>query len=242
METEVIDGVHAVLMRAKMYEWFGDWSNAERFATIAVEGAPALVPAYLVRALARRVQGNLEGAICDYEKAIELDPQCELAWEFRGACRSTLAARLPREKARALQARAEQDFRQAVLLDPTNEQAALSMVEAAICAERYREAFGHAGECWRTVSGLSQRVICAWLGCIAGLLARRPPQTWQQYTEILRRRETTLSQTAWCTAEINGVIARLFESKAYDADTLAEIEAVHNLFLGHFEQGGPVLH
>lgn len=231
----------AALWQAKMCECSGDWSGAENFATIALEADPTLVGAYCQRALARRILGNLGGAIADYDQVLVHDPQYAPGLHFRGACRSTLAARLPREEARTLQAEAERDFRRAVRLEPSNEQAALSMVEAAICAERYREAFGYAGECWRNLRQGSNRVICAWLGCIAAILARRPRKTWQCYIELLQRREVMLPRMAWCITEINGVIACLYEIRTCDASTLAEIEVVHNIFVGHFGEMGPLL-
>ncbi|OGA98186.1 MAG: hypothetical protein A3E25_20910 [Burkholderiales bacterium RIFCSPHIGHO2_12_FULL_69_20] len=233
--------IGAILLAAKLCEWRGQWPEAARLASVALEQDDRILEAYQQRALARRLLGDLDGAIEDYDRSIQIDPLCDWAWEFRGACRSTLAGRLPRDQMLDLQAKAELDYRQAAKLDPANERATLSMIEAAICADRYRAAFGYAGEAWSAIRCPRLRVVAAWLGCIAGILAERPPRTWDRYLQALRARQSSLGPLTWCVAEINSALRRLEAEGRHDCGTLARLTEVHDLFLSHFGEGGPAL-
>ena len=232
-----------LLWAARVCEWRGDFAEAQRLATEALERDGNFVEALLVRAVSRRVVGALEGAhgaIADYTRCIEIDPDCDCAFRFRAACLTELASRRGTAEMRSSLHQAEEDLAQAVRLDPANEQAMLSLIETAILGERYREAFGHAGEAWSAVRDPGNRVIGAWLGCIAGILAGRPRRTWERYLDELQARHATLGPLSWCVAEINGVLARVEAEGRYDAGALADLASVHELFLGHFEER-PVL-
>jgi len=241
MEATNPASIGLVLLAAKLCEWRSDWPEAARLASVALEQDDRVLDAYQQRALARRLMGDLAGAIGDYDRCIQIDPSCTWAWEFRGACRSTLAGRLPRDQMLELQEQAELDYRQAVRLDPANERATLSMIEAAICADRFLAAFGCAGEAWSVVRCPRLRVVGAWLGCIAGILAERQPRTWDRYLQALRARQSTLGPLTWCVAEINSVLRRLEEEGRHDCGTLARLAEVHEIFLSHFAEGGPAL-
>jgi tetratricopeptide (TPR) repeat protein len=244
MPTDTQTSATSLLLAVQLREWRGDWAGAAELATLAIQHDDQLTGAYMHRALARRVMGKLsgpDGAIADYDRCIDIDPLIACAWELRGGCRSTLAGRLPREQRIALQTLAEQDYRQAALLEPTNERVALALIEAAICAGRYREAFGYAGEAWSHVRGPSQRVVAAWLGCIAGVLANRPRPTWDRYHQALQVRQAELGALTWCVAEINAALELLQAEGGCAQETLATLQGVQDLFLSHFEDGGPML-
>lgn len=244
MQTTDTNSIAALLLEIQVREWHGDWPSVERLASTAIERDDELADAYMRRALARRILNVLqgpEGAIADYDRCIDIDPLNACAWEFRGGCRSTLAGRLPREHRIVMQALAEQDYRQAAQLDPANEQVGLSMIEAAICAGRYREAFGYAGEAWSTVRSPCRRVVGAWLGCIAGILAKRPRRIWDKYHQALQARQAELGALAWSVTEISAALELLQGEGTCPPEALAELQDVHELFLSHFEEGGPIL-
>ncbi len=233
------------LLQAYRAQWRSDWIGAAAAASAALEADPRLVPAYLVRGLARRVTGDLDGAISDYSAVVadDLDPGCASAWEFRGASRTSLAINMPDGAARdAMLAAAEQDYRQAIRLDPQNDQPRLSMVETALITDRSTAALAHAGEAWGSLGSAKGRLIAAWLGSLAALAAGRPARAWAAYRRTLRLRDVRLERLSWCVIEVNGWLGRREKSMAACSDpVLREMLAVHELFLSHFEEGGPLL-
>ncbi|MCM8595661.1 tetratricopeptide repeat protein [Accumulibacter sp.] len=221
-----------------------DWRTAETLASQAIDADPELVDAYMARGLARRVRGDLAGAEDDYSAAIQRDPALAAAFKWRAGVRSSRAAYLHGEAAERHLLAAERDFRQAVLLDPGDEQARLGLLEAALCAGRYKEAFASAAECWREFRTPGCQVIAAWLGCLAALLRQPPPppSRHRQWFGLLQKRQSVLPSLEWSVIEVSQLIARVAgEDSDYDPKTLAEIRLVHDLFLSHFEGGRPVL-
>ncbi len=103
----------ALLLAIEICEWHSDWLGVERPASAAIEYDDKLAEARVHRALARRVLNVLqgpEGAIADYDRCIDIDPQNARAWEFRGACYFTLAGGLAPDYRIEMQAKAEQDY------------------------------------------------------------------------------------------------------------------------------------
>lgn len=217
-----------------------DWTSSAQAAAAALEADPALVAGYTTRALARRVMGDLDGAIADYTTVVErLDPGNAEAWEFRGATRSSLAAGLEGEVRLALLALAEQDYLRAKELNPQEDRLKLSLIETALCCDRPLAALAHAGDAWGSLHTPDARVIAAWLGSLAALgVEGLPRRSWQAYRKALRVREVRLCELQWSVIEVNGWLRRLeTRPPAGGAQTMGEMFAIHELFLSHFERG-----
>ena len=123
-----------------------DWRTAETLASQAIEADPELVDAYMARGLARRVRGDLAGAEDDYSAAIQHDPALAAAFKWRAGVRSCRAAYLRGEAAERYLLAAESDFRQAVLLNPGDEQARLGGEPCDEAPQRLALAAGDAHE------------------------------------------------------------------------------------------------
>lgn len=221
-----------------------DWRTAETLASQAIDSDPELVDAYMARGLARRVRGDLAGAEDDYSAAIQRDPALAAAFKWRAGVRSSRAAYLRGEAAERCLLAAENDLRQAVLLNPGDEQTRLGLLEAALCAGRHKEAFACAAECWRDFHDPDCQVIAAWLGCLAALLRQptSPPSRRRQWLCLLQKRQSVLPSLEWSAIEVSQLIARVAgDDSDYDPKILAEIRLVHGLFLSHFEGGRPAL-
>lgn len=219
-----------------------DWPRARACAAEAIRLNPALPDGYMIRAFAARVMGDLEGAIGDYTHAIELDPQRGEAWMFRGACKAQLAsaARDP-VRARELLSAAHPDYQRASELTPDDEQAGLALLELEICLGRYREAVATTGLWWRRMQHASYKLICAWLGAIAFILAGRPEAKWLHFREFLEADRTRLSGTEWSVVEISRALERLASDADCDREKLSRVREIHALFLQRFPAGGPVI-
>jgi hypothetical protein len=124
---------------------------------------------------------------------------------------------------------------------PDNEQAGLALLEFEICAGKYREAVGTTGVWWNRIQTPGNKVICAWLASIAFILAGRPAQKWTHFRQFLESDSTKMSSTEWSVAEISAAIQDLASRGVVDSDKLSGIKDVHELFLRHFNDGGPAI-
>jgi len=231
-----------MLEAARVLVQHQDWPRARACASEAIRLNAGLPEAYMIRAFAARVMGDLEGAIADYTLAIERDPQRGEAWMFRGACKAQLAsAATDRSRARELLSEAHPDYQRASELKPDDEQAGLALLELEICLGRYREAVATTGLWWRRMQHANYKLICAWLGAIAFILAGRPEAKWIHFREFLEADRTRLSATEWSVVEISRALERLPSEPNCDRERLDRVREIHALFLRHFPAGGPVI-
>ena len=229
------------LHQAEVYCKTQQWDRAITSASEALDIDPNYSAAYMVRALAYRCRGQLNEAVDDYGKVIDLDPQGAEAWKFRGACRAQEAANAQSASvAEGLNEMAYEDYRRAFELKPNDEQCGLALLEHEICLGKYREAVGTTGEMWPRIQAPLNKLICAWLGAIAMILAGRPERRWIHLKEHLENSNETLDPTAWCLAEIEGHLESL-ESRIDDRGRLDRARMIHGMFRVRFSDKGPAL-
>ena len=232
------------LDQARTCSGIGEWKRARDCATKAIEINPTLVEAYEIRAVAFRVMGELDCAIKDYSSVVEIDPQQGDAWMFRGACKTQKASRHGRHEAINILNDAHSDYKRACELMPDNERAAGALLELEICASKYREAVGTAGSWWHRVRTVDDKLVFAWLGGIAFILAGKPSQKWVHFQDFLESEPAKLNPRDWSLAEMNGKIAELSKMVSegrIEEQRLSEVRNVHRLFLSHFSGDGPVI-
>jgi tetratricopeptide (TPR) repeat protein len=230
------------LEAARLSLRYQSWERARASASDAIQANPALVEAYMIRAIASRVLDELDAAIADYTRVVELDPQRGEAWLFRGACKTQKASEV-RDPARAceLLALAHPDYQRAAELKPDDEQVGLALLELEICIGKYREAVATTGLWWNRIDPANYKLICAWLGAIAFILAGRPEAKWAHFRHLLEQDEPRLGVTDWSVVEISRTLERLASDPGCDRDSLAQARAMHELFLRHFPERGPAI-
>lgn len=231
-----------MLEAARLWLQRQDWARAKACATDAIRLNPELPEAYMIRAFASRVMGDLAGAIADYTRVIQLDPQRSEAWMFRGACKAQAASETQDPaRARELLSQAHPDYQRAAELRPDDEMAGLALLELEICLGRYREAVATTGLWWPRLQQPANKLIGAWLGAIAFILAGRPPAKWAALREFLEQSQTRLSGTEWSVVEISRTLDRLSCDPGCDPGKLQQAREIHELFLSHFPATGPVI-
>jgi len=226
--------------RAQAYSQARDYKKAKACASEAIQINPSLVDAFAVRALACRVLGELDMAIADYTKVIEIDPNNSQAWMFRGACKTQKASNLEGLEKTTLINEAHPDYQRAAELRPDDELAGLALLELEICIGKYREAVGTAGVWWNRVRTPANKVICAWLGVIAMILAVHPERKWAHLKAFLEQDRTRLGPTDWCVTEIEGCLKSV-QGNPSQAALLDTIRPIHASFIKRFSGGGPAL-
>jgi tetratricopeptide (TPR) repeat protein len=232
-----------LLNQAQKFNQSQEWCRAQACASEAIRANPSLIEAYMLRALALRVEGNLDDAISDYTKVIELDPQHGEAWMFRGACKAQKGSLVnDRHQALKLITEAHPDYQRAAELMPENELVGLALLELEICTAKYREAIGTAGVWWNRIKHPHYKVICAWLGAIASILARRPEQKWMHFQQFLKSEVIQLGPAEWSIAEITGTLNSLRSEDNCDQEMLMKVQEIHKLFMSHFSESGPAIH
>jgi tetratricopeptide (TPR) repeat protein len=228
------------LEKARAFSGIHDWKRARDCATKAITMKPSLVEAYMIRALACRITGDLDEAIRDYSTVIETDPQHGEAWMYRGAARMQKASSMhDQSQAMTLLNDAHLDYKRAAELMPDNEQTRMALLELEICSGKYREAANTAEACWNQIHGSPNNLICAWLAGIAFILAGKPAKRWVHFCEFLDSEPAKIGPTEWSVAEIGNLLKDLDSRGICDADKLHDIQTIHGSFLRHFSQNGP---
>jgi hypothetical protein len=212
-----------------------DWPLAESLATEAINHNIMLHTAYMVRARARRFQRKFDEAIQDYTTVLELDPENSDALMFRGATfmdQSSCENDYRRTSA-MIANRAFCDFKQASAINPSHVGIGLSIVEVGLCVGRYREAIGTAGSCWSRAGCRHEKIVCAWLGSMALILAGKPERKWAHYVEYLQR-ETAGIDGYWNSHSVDRLFQHL-EKVGFDNERLEGGLAIHRLFVTRFD-------
>lgn len=194
---------------------------------------PRLVDAYHARALASRCDGDLDTAIDDYTAIIEIESDNSDAFLYRAACKTQKAADLPENERLAFLNEAHSDYKRAAQLGPDNEQTGLALLELEICISKYHDAAETTELWWNRIKSTPYKIICAWLGAIALILADRPEADWAHFSQFLDDDKTNISATTWSVQEIDMCIKSL-EDEGYDPGKLELIKSIHDKFQQHF--------
>jgi hypothetical protein len=107
------------------------------------------------------------------------------------------------------------------------------MVEVGLCVGRYREAIGVAGACWSRSDRTHERIVCAWLGGIALILAGKPERKWAHYVDYLER-ETAGIDGYWNSHSVDRLFQRL-EEVGFDNERLQRGLGIHRLFVARLD-------
>jgi tetratricopeptide (TPR) repeat protein len=211
----------------------GDWIRGESLASEAIGLAPNVSEGYEVRGRARRHSRKFPDAIEDYTVALKLDPQNSNLLMFRGATRMDQAA-FQDDYNRSIQIMnvdAHNDFQTAAKLSPDDLRIGLSILEVEVCTGSYRDAAATAGLWWNRTSH-SWKIICAWLGALALILARRPRRRWRKFGYWLEVDESPAGPDYWnpCTVER---FLRHVEENGCETECMSDLVEVHQLFLDH---------
>lgn len=192
-------------------------------------------------AQAYRFTGRLDKAIELYGAVIGADAANDGPFRMRAAYRMQQAAHASnRDETVRLTAQAIEDYREAQRINREDEENGVCLLEVEVCCRRV-EAIETTRTLWPNLRESRYRIICAWLGAIAGELAGQPSSEHADYIAFLRGDETTLLPATWSVVEIEALIARLKADPTFDRARLARIEKIHRLFLAHFGEEGPAI-
>ncbi len=223
------------------------WAEASALLSDAIRDFPSFMELYLSRAYCRRKLSQLDAALSDYDKAIELNAQSAQAWLDRGASKVLKAYEIDD---RELQTRGSQtgrkygaealkwfeealiDYKKGAALEHSGS-AGLSVLELEVILDKYREAIGTAATWWNTHMDADHKLVCAWLGAIATILAGKRPHHWQAFREYLEQEK---ARPGWEPEQIDGYLHRLQKEGRCPADRLAGAQEIHRLFLAHYSQ------
>ncbi len=233
------DSEQALLHLRQAHQWnsLHEWTRARACASAAIEADPALSDAYLARAHAVRLLGDVESAIADLTRAVALAPQKAAAWRGLGACRAQQAsATTDRKRALELLDCAHEAYTRAAHLDPRDEWAGLDLLELQICLGRYREAVATTGAWWPRIQECHNKLICAWLGGVALALAGKPEQKWAHFREYVQSSSDVITPDHWMIEEIDCHLNAAETLTRVSPKSLAGALELHRAFLKHYER------
>jgi hypothetical protein len=215
-----------------------DWVLGESLATEAIAHGIMLQAAHMVRASARRFQQKFDGAVSDYTEVLRLDPDNPDALMFRGATYMDWSSHEQdyQQAVNMISNLAILDFKRAAAVDPSHVGIELSVAEVLLCVANYREAVGTAGVCWTRAFRTSDKIVCAWLGAMALILAGKPERKWRHYADCLQNETGTLNGY-WNGCSVERLLKHLAVSNI-EGSRLEMSCAIHELFLAHDDRDG----
>lgn len=208
-----------------------DWGLGESLASQAITNGIMVQAAHMVRAKARRFQKKYQEAIDDYAEVLRLDPYNSSALMFRGATYMDWSSHEEdyQQSVHMISNLALRDFTKAGSVNPAQLGIELSILEAQLCLTNYREAIGTAGVCWARASWTRHKIVCAWLGAIALILAGKPERKWQSYAQFLQEPPGGLDGY-WCAYSVERLLKHLV-TLGFDSSKLDRSRSIHGLFL-----------
>jgi len=184
----------------------------------------------------RRLSGDFDGAVADYDRAIALSPDDATLYCDRGAClahRMSSLQGVDRPEKSACLEQIVADYRAAVERDPANASAWLALVEVRLLQHDWDGAIADYALCRLSINSEQYQLVRAWLGGLATCLSGDPVE--REDLALLLDKGICLHHTSWCVAEIESLLDELAEA-GMNRPALANARELHELFLGHFDE------
>jgi len=182
----------------------------------------------------RRLTGDLDGAISDYDNAIALSPDDADLYCNRGACLAHRMSNLPElDRSTRVKCLAQviDNYHASVERDPGNASAWLALVEAHLLQHDWDAAIANYALCRPYINTDQYRLVRAWLGCLAMCLAGDAID--EEDEALMHDNRIKLQHTSWCVAEIDSLLDELGSDGCSNAMLVNALE-LHRLFLDHF--------
>jgi len=228
--------MHEILQRAKAYEDAKEYQRAITLADECIKIDNSVVEAFMIRGRCNRLKykHDCDAAIADFSKVIELDPENATAWRYRGTSKTLKASEAGEKEKIDLWTSAIEDFKRAGELRPDEEYIGLDILELEICLGKYREAVGSLGIWWNRIKNQKNKLVCAWLGSLAQILAERPERKWAHMKDILSSDQPRFTHGDWTITEID-LHLKYLEKNNLHSEKLDSLKTVHELFMSHFQ-------
>jgi len=188
------------------------------------------------RGFCHRLLGNLEKAIDDFTKAIQLDPDDGTTYWERGATRAqklSLEMKIPRARKREMLAQILIDYKASVERIPTSEEGWLAILETDMLLHEWDDAISTYGACKPYIASQSYQLVRAWLGSLA--LTFAGDELDDECKKPLSDMITRMKNTEWCVSEVDSLFIEL-GNENFDALRLDKAKAIHQKFLDHFDE------
>ena len=186
------------------------------------------------RGFCYRMLKDLDNAIEDYSKAIELDPHDNVTYWSRGACyndRAFIKGKGKEERTENLKT-ALYDYKYSLQLDPTSEEAWLALLDIDLWLFRFYDAISHYGECKPFIKNREYCLIRSWYGCIA--LALTDETIDNEDKRLLDDDTIRLKWYHWAVFAMELFFKEL-EQSGFEQKKVLEIMDIHHKFMKHFD-------
>jgi tetratricopeptide (TPR) repeat protein len=184
-----------------------------------------------------RMLGNPDGAIEDYSKAIELDPDDGTTYWEIAPCYTYNLSRLgynENEKRKTLLGKALYNYKAAVERIPTSPEAWLAIIETELRLFEYDDAISSYGTCKPYIISKEYQTVRSWLGCIA--LTLEGDTIEKEDEKSLNDTSIRLNRNSWSLRAIDLLLIELGEQKSFDKGKLQKVIEIHQKFINHFDE------
>jgi len=228
--------VEQLLFLAQLYSESGDYENAERCYTQAIDRAPPHWDFYSRRASVASNLLDFEQAIRDTRRAIELAPDnATLYWSLGGYILSNALVRHEAMLGTHDTRWADEVLNSYALSlekDPSCAAAWLNLLEICVLLKRWDEAIGRYGACAPHITYRPFKLIRAYLGCLALSLSGEDVEAEDE--ACLLDENIRFDNSHYRFSEVEALLQELMLS-GFDADRLAHAREIHRRFLCHFD-------
>jgi len=192
--------------------------------------------AYACIACAHETLNDLNKAIQDISMAIELDTQNGIYYWRRGTFMSyslTIDKEMHQENKDKLLKKIIDNYKSSKEKNPSNPKLWLDLIETNLISQSWDDAVGNYGDCVPYIDLKEDRLIRAWLGCIALIFSDE--QLNEEDVKILHDKEIFLNRNDWYVGHIEHVLNEV-KGKDGSQEKYKKAKEIHELFLSHWSE------
>jgi tetratricopeptide (TPR) repeat protein len=181
-----------------------------------------------------RMIKDLDRAIENYNKALELDPDDCVTYWSRGACfndKAFLNGIGKNERVDNLK-KALADYKYSIELEPTSQEAWLALLDIDLWLFKFDDAISHYGECKPFIYSLEYCLIRSWYGCLALTLAGDSIEDDDE--RLLYDKSIRLKWYHWAVFAMDIFFTEL-EQMNFDQKKIHRARDIHQKLLSHFD-------
>ena len=228
--------LHTLLHQAELLIEANQVTEALKLYDLIIEQDSTAIYILQRRGLMRRLTGDFNGAISDYNQAIEMSPDDAGLYCERGACLAHQLSHITsidRYTKTASLERIIADYNASVERDPSNDSAWLAIVETRLLQHDWDTAISSYALCRPYIRSDQYLLVRAWLGCLALCLAGDKIEA--EDSAPLDDMRIKLHTTSWCVPEVD----RLLDELQNDGNSIPTLDCamkIQHRFLDHFSE------
>lgn len=224
------------LEKAEMHLESNEYDSALNYYNEIIRKTPPNPHSFKRRALISRFIGNIDSAIEDLNRAIDLDPDDSVSYWERGACfahKLSLDKNIDGIQKTKILKKILNEYKESIKRNPASTAAWLAIVETDMLLKEWDNAISDYGASKPYVDTKEYQLIRSWLGCISLVLAGDQPD--EEDSKPLYDKMIKLEIGIWCVSEIESLFVELDKDR-FNLDKMLKAKEIHGQFISHYDE------